>query len=91
MAKVSAAERWINEVCGQSFTTVPDGVFDATLFMSEWLMNKQLLQDNLQKKEYTLPNINEVIALCKDALVKNKVKPDYSSSASDFHLPTLEG
>ena len=89
MAKVSVAERWVNEYCGQSFTgTIPDGVVFATLHMAKYLMDRQLLENGYIKEvPYKLA---EILQICKTPLEKNKVTISYSSSSSDFHLPTLE-
>lgn len=89
MAKVSQAERWVNEYCGQSFTgTIPDGVVFATLLMAKYLMDKQQLEDEIIKE---LPmSLSEILQICKDPLEKNKVAITYSSSKDYYHLPYLE-
>lgn len=89
-AKITQAERWVNEYCGQTFTgTIPDGVVFAVLEMAKYLMNLQLKEDEyLEELPTTLKN---VLQICKDPLEKNKITITYSSSANDFYLKNLEG
>lgn len=91
MEQVNQAERWVNEYCGQSFTAgaAPDGVEAATLEMARYYMNMQFLVDG-HIKEFPIP-LDTIIKLCKNNLEKNKVSISYSSSRSDYHLPTLRG
>jgi len=91
MAQVSEAERWVNEYCGQSFTSgsEPDGVVSATLNMARYYMNQQMLVDGYIKE---LPvKLSIVKEICKTYLESNKVTPDYTGSDDLFHLPTLRG
>jgi hypothetical protein len=90
MAVVSMAERWVNEYCGQSFTgTIPDGVVDATLAMSKYLMNLRMKEDGYNKDFDT--SFIEIELFCKSALQKNKVSIPYTSSSTDYNLPNREG
>ena len=87
---ISQAERWVNEYCGKTFTgTIPDGVVFATLEMARFLMNRQMLEDAHLKELPT--KLSQILQLCKTPLAKNKVKPTYSGSATDFYLPNREG
>lgn len=90
MAKVTQAERWVNEYCGQSFTgTIPDGVVFATLELARHFWNLQFLEDDhIEELPKTL---SEILPLIYEALDKNKVTISYSSSASNYHLPSLKG
>ena len=90
MEQVNQAERWVNEYCGQSFTgTIPGGVVAATLEMARFYMNMQFLVDG-HIKEFPI-KIEIIEKLCKNYLEKHKVSISYSSSSSDYHLPTLRG
>lgn len=91
MAKVTVAEEWVNEYCGQSFTAgaAPDGVKFATLHLAKYLMDRQLLENGfIEEMVIKLP---EILQICKVPLEKNKVSITYASSASDFDLRNLEG
>lgn len=91
MAQVSQAERYVNGVCDQTFTAgaAPDGVKSATLEMARYFMNIQMLTDgHLKKFDVKLSTIEE---LCEMYLSTHHKAIDYSSSADDFHLPTLRG
>lgn len=90
MAKVSQAERWVNEYCGQSFTgTIPDGVEFATLEMARYLMNKQMREDGYLEKLPT--SYSQILQLCKTPLEKNKVSISYAAASSDYDLRSLRG
>ena len=93
MEQVDQAERWVNEYCNRPndpFTgTIPDGVVYATLHMAKFFMDKHQLDDGHIKE---MPNkLSDIEAICKIALASHKKSITYSSSASDFHLPSLEG
>jgi len=89
MEQVSQAEEWVNEYCGQSFTTVPGGVKAATLEMARFYMNMQFLVDG-HIKEFPI-KLETIEKLCKNYLKRHKVSITYSSSRSDFHLPSRAG
>ncbi len=88
---ISQAEKWINSYCGREgnpFTgTIPDGVVFATIELSKYFMDLQMVEDGHWDNE-RLPSFNSVLEIIKLPLDKNKVKPNYSSSATDFNLPT---
>ncbi|MCP4550883.1 MAG: hypothetical protein GY834_02330 [Bacteroidetes bacterium] len=89
-AKITQAERWINEYCGQTFTgTIPDGVVFATLEVAKFFMNLQMLEDEWIEE---IPNkFKDVLEIVKEPLADNKVSMDYSSSASEFYMPDMAG
>ena len=91
MAHVSQAERWVNEFCGRTFTagSAPDGVVFATLEMARYMMNRQMLEDEYLEEIPT--SLSDVLKICSSPLNKNKVNVDYSTSADDFYLPSMEG
>ena len=90
MGQVDQAEIWVNEYCGQTFTgTIPGGVKSATLEMARYYMNMQFLVDG-HIETFPIP-LKTIEQLCKGYLDKHKVSITYSSSRSDYHLPTLRG
>lgn len=92
MAQVSHAERWVNGECRQTFASgasTPDGVVSATLEMARYFMNIQMLTDG-HLKEFNV-KFSTIEQICKSYLAEHHKAIDYASSASDFHLPSLEG
>ena len=89
MGQVDQAEYWVNEYCGQSFTTIPDGVKAATLEMARYFMNVQMVVDGYIE-DFPV-KLDVIIKLCKTYLEKHKVTPSYSSSYQDFDLRILKG
>lgn len=86
MAQVSEAERWVNEHCKQTFTAgaAPDGVKTATLNLARYYMHVQMLENgHIDEMPATL---DEIIEICKIALVNNVLGIDYSTSSTDFDL-----
>ena len=72
MAKVSVAERIINEICRKSFTSpIPDGVVAATILIAERLMFNQMVKDGkaMEGSEKVKEFIDQVIEI---ALKNNK-------------------
>ena len=89
MAQVSQAERYVNGVCGQTFTAgaAPGGVVSATLEMARYYMNIQMLTDG-HIKEFEI-RLSFILKLCEEYLKPHHVTIDYASSSQDFDLRRL--
>ena len=91
MLQVSEAERWINEYCKKTFTAgaAPDGVKTATLNLARYYMLLQMLTNgHIDEMPFSL---NEVLIICRGALVNNVLGIDYSASITDFDLRNRVG
>ena len=90
MAKVTAAEELVNEICGQSFTgTIPDGVKMATKLLARYYMWEQQKEDDYLEE---VPSSYSIIEKkVRSALARHIVKKDYTTSLTLFDMNDLRG